>query len=60
MLPTLFIAPIFHIFEKRINNKKIPISSLLFVDDRLSISQEKPFDKINAHLFIATISFLLY
>jgi len=61
ILSALFIAPIFHIFKKIINNLKIPVSFLLFVDDGLFISQEKSFDKMNAHLFCSynIISFLL-
>jgi len=38
ILFALFIAPVFHIFEKRINNLKISVSFLLFVDDGLFIS----------------------
>jgi len=51
ILSVLFIAPIFYIFKKRINNLKIPVLFLLFVDDGLFISQEKSFNKMNAHLF---------
>jgi len=44
ILSALFIAPIFYIFKKRINNLKIPVLFLLFVDDGLFISQEKYFN----------------
>jgi len=49
ILSVLFIAPIFHIFEKRIKNLKIPFSFLSFVDDGLFISQEKSFANTNAN-----------
>ena len=51
ILSALFISPIFHIFDKRAKNLKIPISFLWFVDNGLFISQEKSFDKTNTHLF---------
>ena len=51
ILSTLFIALIFYVFEKRIKNLNIPISFVLFVDDRLFISQEKSFTNTNANLF---------
>jgi len=51
ILSTLFILPIFYIFEKRKKSLKIPISFLLFVHNRLLISQEKSFDKKNSHFF---------
>jgi len=58
ILSALFIALIFHIFKKKL---KIPISFLLSVDNGLFISQEKSFDKTNAHLFYSynIISLLL-
>jgi len=49
-----FYFTYFHIWEKREKKEKslkIPISFLLFVDNRLFISQEKSFDKRNSHLF---------
>jgi len=51
ILSTFFIILIFYIFEKRIKNLKISISFLLFVNDRLFISQERSFDNTNANLF---------
>jgi len=61
ILLALFIISIFHIFKKRVKNLKIPISFLLFVDNRLFISQEKSLDKMNTYLFCSynTISSLL-
>jgi len=53
ILSTLYITPIFHIFEKRIQNLllNISISTLSFVDDVLFISQEKSYEKSNTSLF---------
>jgi len=51
ILSALYLASILHIFEKRIKNLKIPISILLFVDDRLFISQNKSLVVLNANLF---------
>jgi len=51
ILSALFIALIFHIFEKRIKNLKIPISFLLFVNNILFISQERSFVSTNANFF---------
>jgi len=51
ILSALYILPIFHIFEKRAENLKIPVSFLFFVDNGLFISQEKSFEKTNANLF---------
>ena len=45
---TLYHLPIFHIFEKKAKNLKIPVS---FVDNGFFISQEKSFEKINANIF---------
>ena len=44
---TLYIAPIFYIFEKRTKNLLflIQVSTLSFVDDELLISQEKSYEK---------------
>jgi len=50
ILSTLFIAPIFYVFEKTIKNLNIPVSFVLFVDDGLFISQEKSFTNTNANL----------
>jgi len=51
ILSALFIALIFHIFEKRLKNLNIPVFFLSFVDDKLFISQEKSYIKTNANLF---------
>ena len=53
VLSTLYISPIFYIFEKIINNLyiPIPISFLSFVDDGLFISQKKNSLKSNTNLF---------
>ena len=50
ILSALYLALIFHIFEKRIKNLKIPISILLFVDDGIFISQNKSLVIANANL----------
>jgi len=49
----LYIAPIFHILEKRTKTLSIPIpiSFLLFVNNSLPIFQEKSVKKSNANLF---------
>ena len=46
----LYIAPIFHISEKRIKILKILISILLFVNDGLFISQNKSLVVLNVNL----------
>jgi len=53
VLSALYIASIFHIFKKRINNflVSIPVSFLSFVDDCLLILQEKNTSKFNTNLF---------
>ena len=53
ILSTLYIAPIFHIFEKRSKNlfQNSFVSFLSFVDDRFFILQEKYFKKSSAFLF---------
>ena len=57
----LYLSSIFHIFEKRFKNLNILVSFLLFVDDKLLISQETSFEKFNAFLFCSynIISLLL-
>jgi len=45
ILFTLYLSPIFHIFEKKTKNLKITVSFLSFIDDGLFISQEKSFEK---------------
>jgi len=49
----LYIASIFHIFEKRTKNLLSPIQvlTLSFMDDGLFISQEKSYEKSNVNLF---------
>jgi len=37
ILSTLYLSPIFYIFEKRLKNLKISIYILSFVDDRLFV-----------------------
>jgi len=53
ILSTIYIASIFHIFEKITKSllSFIPITTLLFADNRLLISQEKIYEKSNANLF---------
>jgi len=53
ILSTLYIAFIFHIFEKRSKNTlpNIPAFFLSSVDDSLFISQKKSYKKSNAYLF---------
>ena len=48
---TLYISPIFHIFENKTKNLNIPILFLSFIDKGLFIFQEKSFEKTNALLF---------
>ena len=50
-LSTLYLFPLFYIFEKHVKNIKIPVSFLLFVDDILLISQEKSLEKTSSFLF---------
>ena len=50
ILPALYVAPIFHIFEKRSKNL-LPLISVSFVDNGLFVSQEKSYKKSNANLF---------
>ena len=51
ILTTLYLSSIFHIFEKISKNLNIPVLFLLFVDNRLLISQKKSFEKSNTFLF---------
>jgi len=53
ILSVLYIASIFHIFKKRSKNllSPIPVLILLFVDNRLFVSQEKSYKKSNVNLF---------
>ena len=51
ILSVLCLFLVFHIFEKRIKNLKIPISSLSFVDNGLFITQDKYLVVYNMNLF---------
>ena len=51
ILSTLYLLPIFYIFKKHLKNLKIPVSILLFVDDRLLILQNKSISVSNTNLF---------
>ena len=57
ILSTLYIASIFHIFEKRSKNilPNIPVFFLSFIDDSLFISQEKAI-KNQIHIFFVVIT----
>jgi len=52
IISTLYIAPIFHIFEKKSKNLLLNISVLFlsFIDDGLFIFQEKSYEKSNVYL----------
>jgi len=52
---------VFYIFEKRLKILKIPVSIISFVDDGLSISQNKFFQILSSNLFCSShvISLLL-
>jgi len=52
ILSALYLTPIIKTFKKRIKNlnKEIPIDILLFVDNRLLISQEKSYSLSNSFL----------
>ena len=51
ILLTLYLSPFLYILEKCLENLKIPISILSFVDDGLIIVQNKSIDILNTHLF---------
>ena len=51
ILSALYLSPFLYILEKRLKNLKIPISTLLFVDDGLIITQNKSLNTSNSHLF---------
>jgi len=51
ILSTLYLLLIFHIFEKKAKNLKIPVSFLSFVDNGIFLSQDKSFKKTNSYLF---------
>ena len=56
----LYLSSLFYIFKKKTKNLNIPVLFLSFVNDRLFISQEKSFEKMNSVLFCSynIISFL--
>ena len=51
ILSALYLSPFLYILEKCLKNLKIPISTLLFVDDGLIITQNKSLNTSNSHLF---------
>ena len=51
ILSALYLSPIFHIFEKRVKNLKIPISILYFVDNGHFIAQKESLSVSNSYLF---------
>ena len=51
ILSALYLSPFLYILEKCLKNLKIPISTLLFVDDGLIITQNKFLNISNSHLF---------
>ena len=51
ILSTLYLSLFLHIFEKCLKNLDLKISTLLFVDDGLLITQSKSFQVSNAQLF---------
>ena len=61
ILSALYSLPIFHIFEKRAKNLKIPVLFLSFIDNGLFILQEKFFKKTNSlHFCSCNIIFSLF
>ena len=57
----LYIFPVFHILKKHLENLKIPISIIFFVDNGLFIAQSKSLTISNLFLFYSynVISFIL-
>jgi len=51
ILSALYLSPFLYILKKHLKNLKIPISTLLFVDDGLIITQNKSLNTSNSHLF---------
>jgi len=51
ILSALYLSPFLYILKKCLKNLKIPISTLLFVDDGLIITQNKSLNTFNSHLF---------
>jgi len=60
ILLTLYLSPLFHIFEKWLKNLKIPVSILSFVNYGLFIAQDKSLMVSNLNLFVVTTLFLLF
>ena len=61
ILSVLYLSLVFHIFEKRLKNLKIPVSFIFFVDNSLLIFQNRSFKISNGNLFCSyyVISLLL-
>jgi len=59
ILSALYLSLVFHIFEKRLKNLKIPASFISFVDNSLLISQNKSFNVSNAKIFYSYCSMSL-
>jgi len=51
ILSALYFSLFLYILEKHLKNLKIPIFTLLFVDDGLIITQNKSLNTSNSHLF---------
>jgi len=51
ILLALYLSLVFHIFEKRVKNPKIPVFVLSFVNDGLFITQNKSLHISNSNLF---------
>jgi len=51
IISALYLLPFLYILEKHLKNLDLKISTLLFVDDGLLISQSKSFNLFNACLF---------
>ena len=51
ILSTLYLSLFFHILEKCLKNLDLKISTLLFVNDGLIITQSNSFQLLNTHLF---------
>ena len=60
ILLVLYLLPVFHIFEQRSKNLKIPVSVISFVDNVLFISQDKSFHTSNSKLFCSYQIMLLF
>jgi len=60
ILSTLYIASIFHIFDKKTQNLLLNISTLSFMDNGLFVSQEKSYEKSNTNLLCSYSIILLF